>query len=451
MSAVRPRLWWVLAAAPLFAQDRPLPLEDVIKEKAGHFRLTGLWVSGGAFDLRFRGGTSTTATSPVVRAYSGSAGGALNWTYLGSRTTAWANYAGDYSLASRSALDSMSQAGEGGLLRRMTPRFTLGFIASAQSLNLGARLFQQPRAARQLQSPNFGSSGGSGGFGGSLDPIAEAGGALPSGDVFALTLGANQRIYTAGLVSGFTFTPRTNLQLGASASQSEFPPTPGVNVQLPYTAMRGGYFQGVLNHQATQRTSVNWSWQGGESRAQGQRFRFVTTAVGVSRLLTPAWYLYLSGGGGVGTAFREGVAVPWLVQYSGSAGIGYAGAKQALLVASTLDAGDRLALGFLSTSQVNVFWNLRPPSSGWAFSARAGGVLLRSASAQSQHAGSFQVGLSRRLAGQVYALGEATYVTNVLFAPQRLLGEGNASGLLDTSAQRAVRLSIVYRPGPERK
>ena len=66
-------------------------------------------------------------------------------------------------------------------------------------------------------------------------------------------------------------------------------------------------------------------------------------------------------------------------------------------------------------------------------------------------AGSIQIGLSRHIAGNFYLLGEATYVTNVLFAPQRLFPNGAASGLLDTSAQRAVRLSLVYRPSPDRK
>ena len=440
----------VFAATSLYAQDRRLPLEDVIKEKASHIRLTGIWVSGGAFDLRFRGGGGTAASAPV-RAYSGSVGASLNWTFLGARTTAWANYAGDYSIASIGLLRSLSQAAEGGFMRRVTPRWTLGAIFSAQSLNLGARLFQAPSASQQIQSPGFGTSLSGGGLGSTVDPVSEAAAAVPSTDVFALTLGANQRVYTAGFVGGFNASPRTDMRFGASVSQSEFPPTAGANVQLPYSRLRGGFLQASLRRRITQRTSITLSSQGGESRAQSQRFDFVSGTLGISRTLTPAWYIYVAGGGGASTVFRNGVTVPWLLQYTGLAGLGYAGVKQALLIAGTHDAGDRLGLGFLSTSQLNIFWNLRPPSSGWAFSVKGGGAMLRSAGSQSTIAGSVQLGLSRHIAGDFYTLGEATYVSNVQFAPQRLFPSGAASGLLDTSAQRAVRLSIVYRPGPDRK
>jgi hypothetical protein len=434
----------------LHAQDRQLPLEDVIKEKAGHLRLTGLWISGGAFDLRLPGPDRTQ--TPARRAYSSSAGLSVNWTYLGSRTNAWGNYAGDYSLASRSSLDSLSQAAEMGFLRRVTPRFSLGAVARAQSLNLGARLFSQPSGARQLQSPGFGGGAPSVGLGSSVDPVSEAAGALPNVDVFGLVLGGNQRIYTAGLVGGFTFTPRTDIRFGVSASKSDFPQTAGINLALPYNRLFGGYGQGQLRHTVTPRSTVNWSFQGGQSYAQGEQLSFVNTTLGISRVLSTSWYTYVSGGGGSSTVFREGVKLPWLFRYTGQGGLVYAGQKQGFVVQATQDTGDRFALGFESTTSLNMFWNLRPPASGWAFSARAGGVMLRSEGQRASKAGTVQLGLSRRLFGDIYVLGEATYVTNVLFAPQRLVptAAGNSS-LLDTSAQRAIRVSIVYRPAPDRK
>ncbi len=58
----------LFALAALRAQDRQLPLEDIIKEKASHLRITGVWVSGGAFDLRFRGGNGATAPGGPIRA-----------------------------------------------------------------------------------------------------------------------------------------------------------------------------------------------------------------------------------------------------------------------------------------------------------------------------------------------------------------------------------------------
>jgi len=451
MTLLRPKLFLlaVVVVAPLAAQDRPLPLEDVIKEKGGHFRLMSAWISGGAYDLRSRSGSAVS--SPAIRAYSGSAGLGVNWTYLGSRTNAWANYSGDYSLASRDALRSLSQLGEAGVMRRVKPRFTIGVVARAQSLNFGARVFQQPAASRQLQSSGFGGGLPTVGLGGSVDPVAEATATVPNTDLFALALGANQRTYSAGLVSGITLTPRTDIRLGISASQSEFPPTTGTNIQLPYTKMQGGYAQGSIRHLATPRTSLSWSFQGGQSRAQGQKFNFASNSIGVSRVLAADWYVYVSAGGGASSAFRAGINVPWLLQYTGMGGFGYAGQSQGLMIAGSHDAGDRLGLGFLSTSQLNIFWNLRPPTSAWALSARVGGALLRAEGIRPTKAGSAQLGLSRRLFGHIYALAEGTYVTNVQFAPQRLLATGGNSGLLDTSAQRAVRLSIVYRPAPDRK
>ena len=197
---------------------------------------------------------------------------------------------------------------------------------------------------------------------------------------------------------------------------------------------------------------MNWSFQSGQNYAQGEQLSFANTSFGIGRVLSTSWYTYASGGGGAASVFRLGVKLPWLFQYTGQGGLVYAGQKQGLVMQATQDTGDRFALGFESTTSVTVFWNLRPPASGWAFSARAGGILLRSEGQRDNKAGTVQLGLSRRLFGDIHALGEATYVTNVVFAPQRLFpaGGGNSS-LLDTAAQRAVRVSIVYRPAPDRK
>ena len=99
------------------------------------------------------------------------------------------------------------------------------------------------------------------------------------------------------------------------------------NALLPYNQLRGGFLQASLRHRATERTSLSLSFQGGESRAQSQRFDYASGTLGVSRTLTPAWYVYIAGGGGASTVFRNGVTVPWLLQYTGQGGLGYAGAK----------------------------------------------------------------------------------------------------------------------------
>ena len=200
------------------AQDRQLPLEDVLKEKAGHLRISSAWISGGLFDLSFP--TTARESTPAIRAYSGSAGMSLDYTYLGSRTSGWANYSGDYSLASISALDSLSQYAQGGVLRRVTPRFSLGVLGSVQQLNLGARLFRQSRQAQSLQSSGFGAVN-SGGLGGSVDPIGETINSIPGAGTFGLTLGGDQRTYTVGLSSGYLFSSRTELRMSAAVSQSD--------------------------------------------------------------------------------------------------------------------------------------------------------------------------------------------------------------------------------------
>lgn len=443
----------LMVAGGCWAQERELPIDRNATRFSG-IRVRSAWVGGGRYNIQ------SPTTSGVVKSnlFVGSAGALLNWQKNTERSRGWVNYAGEFNRANTSqSINAVNQGFDFGVNRRLVERWTMRLSGEGEFLNFAARQFRSPGPTR-LETGD-----------GAINAINPVQGAVQAGATFpdltrgafdpaSLLIGGDYYRLGVSLGLGFSQSARSSWSIAGNGSQTVYKGTRNNNPLggqfVPFRRVYDGSGAVSWRYNLTPRTVLNWetlaghTWAGFSSTGQEQ-FTRVQSTLQVARTFTTHWYGSVGGGVSSSQAFTTTQGAPWFVTYLASGAVGYVRRDQSFIVNASHSAGDGYGFGSQDNTQAVFAYTYRPVGSGWGLNTAAVYQRLVISNNPTIDGWVGMAGVSRRVTRHTFLLFEVAQTSSIAFTAGRLIPVGASRSALDSLAQRAVRVSLVYQQMPQ--
>jgi len=429
-------------------QERELPIDRKPSKLSG-VRIRSAWVGGGYYNLQRPAASGVLKTDFAL----GTGGAAIGWNRNTERTGYWANYAGEYNRASKSVgnIGAANHGTDFGFFHRVTPKVTWRTWGEGEFLSYSGRQFRYP-------GPTAGARPGEGGSAGAvglldLDP-AQGGFIRGASDANLLVVGDQYRRYAAATTFNYAQSVRSSMSFGINAQRLDFQAT-DIAAFIPFRKMHDLSTNYVYRYNLTPRTVVAIdnqyarSW-GGVNLSSGQRTVFDRgySMLQLARTFTTHWYGSV-GGGYSGTQALTGTGDrPWIHSYAATAQLGHVTRDAAFLANVQHMTGDSYGIGAQSNDQVLMSYTYRPVQAAWGANVAMMYQRLGVKGLPTIDGFVGMLGVSRRVTRHSFVFFEVTNTTNINFTAVRLAAVAPSRNVLDTLAQRAVRVTYVYNPMP---
>jgi len=372
------------------------------------------------------------------------ASASVGWQRHLARTDFSALYTGSYSgMVRNSGLNALNHSLSISAARKLTPRWTFEFSASAQDATLAQVLYQPSSLSVLSVAPatfdDLAAALSAGQF-----TSAQAASIL-TGTPILQTPGRNVLVgdrilsYTAQAGVNYAFSSRLHMHFGsfAAAGQTRLGGQDNVapsNYVMPRTL--GGDAGMGLSYSLSPRTDVGFDL--GVNRTQNRiQTAYVNTATAfVSRKMGTHWFLRLQGGGAYSVITDQTTGSPKTRQIIGGGSLGFQARTHTLIGSYTRSAADTFGFAVGAITSEAGAWSWRQPGSRWGLFASFSEQQTRNTGFSSLTGWQAAGGVTARLDSHATLSAQYVYLSN----------SGTYLGTFNNLAIHSVRLSLGWSP-----
>lgn len=248
---------------------------------------------------------------------------------------------------------------------------------------------------------------------------------------------------SATIRSGFRFSQTRRVQWHGGVLVGRLVPGRARDAELgtgaPYPAMTYGASEGGVTYSLSPRTAIGSTLSYDRIYSQTERYQVGQARITVTRQIGLRSFASLTGGYGLLYSLRPPSSHRRSYTVAGS--FGTAARGHTLTLEAYRMIADRYGLGAENTHGAEITWGWQERSGSWALGGGVGYTRLSGGALQRIDMVSSGFSVTRRLTQRTFCIAEVAYA---------MRSGGDAMGFIDLG-RRAVRMSLVWRPGTVRR